>query len=280
MASNWLYWSAPDDTDSDDTFKIYTDYGGTPGDLSTLLTTENSADRGDGEYSSYATLLDGAITKDDTGFSLTDAGNFADSDRIFFAKKEGPVILAGKSGNAFAGVTRGPVPVAHADQTAVYKANLSYEHTSVTWGSRYVIRYLIRPVIDTVERVGALVKVFNPPDPPDDSFTTIYGLTERATFGSGAVILPGEPCRLDVEDTDNYIPLTSTNLVRRPIDVTSDADGFFWFYIPRRSRQEGGDTFLLTLCYGKAVTEGLRQWRISNVPDKDHVHFLEVATAV
>lgn len=279
MASNWLYWSAPDDTDSDDTFELYTDYGETPGTFVSLATV-NAANRGDGQYSSYATLLDGAITKDATAFALSDATQFADGERVFFAKKEGPVILAGKSGDTFTGVTRGPVPVDHADLTPVYKANLSYEHTTVTWGSRYVLRYLIRPVIDTVERVGALVKIFNPPDPPDDSFTTIFGLTERATFGSGAVILPGEPCRLDVEDTDNYLPLTSTNLVRRPIDVVSDDDGFFWFYIPRRDRQEGGDTYLLTLCYGKAVTEGLRQWRISSIPDKDHVHFLEVAAAV
>lgn len=279
MASNWLYWSAPDDTDSDDTFELYTDYGETPGTF-VALATVNAANRGDGQYNSYATLLDGAITKDATAFALSDATQFADGERVFFAKKEGPVILAGKSGDTFTGVTRGPVPVAHADLTPVYKANLSYEHTGVTWGSRYVLRYLIRPVIDTVERVGALVKIFNPPDPPDDSFTTIFGLTERATFGSGAVILPGEPCRLDVEDTDNYLPLTSTNLVRRPIDVVSDDDGFFWFYIPRRDRQEGGDTYLLTLCYGKSEGEGLRQWRISNIPDKDHVHFLEVATAV
>lgn len=289
MASNFLYIVAPDDMDSDDTFQIWSDYGRNPGDFALLGDPVASEDRGDGNYSSYSTTLAVDLDNSQINITLTDATNFANGDYVFIGK-EGPVLLGGKSGDAFATCTRGPIPLTHdisVNTIAVYRVTPAsiYEHEDVDWGSganrRFVIRYLVRANVDGTLRSGAPVRKFNPPDQPDNSRCYVYGVMESAIIGqSGNGILVGETVTATIDDGDNYLPTPGVSLVRRTVTATTDLDGFWYLSLPRARAQEGADTYTLVLAAARDEDTGQEFWRISSVPDQDSVHFMAITEAL
>lgn len=264
-----LFWVAPADADANTDYRIESDKG-TSGTF-IEVSTEDATDRGDGSYAPYATTLNGALSATAVSITLTDATNFADGDYAMINREI--VYLDGKSGNTFATCLRGvggTLPVAHDTGAAVKAAHETYVDSAVDFGSRSVIRYKVIRIQGANESVaGELIAVY-PPPPPYSNLVTLYGVLEdiQGNPQSGIAVT------LVLNDTDNFGIDTGEGILKQTETDTSDADGFFHFFVRRPATHSGpapDGAGILTLTIGADVT-----WSVDNLPDDvDYVNYLE-----
>lgn len=264
-----LRWVAPADADVNTDYRIESDKD-TSGTFTTVA-TQNSTDRGDGAYAPYASTLNGALSATAVSITLTDATNFANGNYVQIDKEI--VLLGGKSGNTFATCARGvggTLPMAHDDGTAVKAAHETYTDSAVDFGARNVVRYKVVRVQGSNESVAAELIAVYPPVPPYSNLVTLYGIMEDIQGNPQS----GLDVTLVLNDTDNFGVDTGEGIVKQTESDTTDADGFFHFFV-RRPSTHGGPSpdgaGTLTLTIGTDVT-----WAVDNLPDGvDYVNYLE-----
>lgn len=256
-------WVAASDAYAGTDYRIEADYE-TAATFAEVV-TQAASDRGDGEYTPYATTLDGALTASGTTVALTDGSDFLEDDRIIVDGEM--IVLGSKVTHTFSGCTRGAgctLPIAHDTLAVVSKAHEIYEHT-LTWPvGRYVVRYRIYREYDDWEGPPSEALALNPPVPATSNLCCVYGIVED---------LQGVPkssvsISMSINNAGNYGQDTGENIRNAAQAATSDADGF-WYFMARRDvlRQGGG---VITL-----VIDGQLTWTVSNIPDQDSVNFLE-----
>lgn len=264
-----LRWVPPADADVDTDYRIESDKA-TSGTFVTVA-TQSSVDRGDGSYTPYASSLNGALTSTAVSITLADATNFSNGDYVQIDKEI--VLLGGKSGNTFATCARGvggTLPVAHDDGAAVKAAHETYTDSGVDFGSRSVIRYKVIRIQGTAESIAAELIAVYPPKPPYSNLLTLYGVLEDIQGNPQSAI----SVTLVLNDTDNFAIDTGEAIVKQTESDTTDADGFFSFFVRRPATHsgpapDGAGSFTLTI--GTDNT-----WAVANLPDDvDYVNYLE-----
>ncbi len=263
MATVNLQWAAALDADVNTDYKIESDEI-TSGTFAELAASPlNSTDRGDASYVPYETTLNGAITATDTDLTLADGTNFANGDYIVVDKEM--ILLAGKSGSAFSGCTRGAggtIPQAHLDTTAVYAAHESHTDSPTYAASRYVIRYRITRVQGSDESVAAEAIGASPPLPPTSNLITLWGIVEDIQGNPEETIT----VQLVINEADDYGQDTGESIMKMTESTQTDADGFFYFYVRRDVAHVGGGVFTLTI-NNQAFT-------IASLPDQASINYL------
>lgn len=259
-----LRWVAATNATSGSTYKIYNDTG-TAGTF-VLLTTASATDRGDGSYTPYSTTLNqgGTLTATGTSLTLTSGTNFSQGDYVVIDREM--IQLGTKSTNTFSGCTRGvggTVPRTHTDGSTVYKAHETTADAATFGASRYVIRYRIAHVLSASESIPVEVTAVNPPDPPDTSFITLYGIREDENGGPKS----GETATLTITATNPYGFDTGESLYSATKTTTVGSDGFFYFYVRRDSVVAGRSAVSLSV--------GSTAWTVASLPDQANVNFLE-----
>lgn len=258
-----LIWVAALDADASTDYKIESDED-TSGTFAELAASPlNSTNRGDGSYVPYQTTLNGDITASATSLTLTDANNFANGDYIAIDKEL--ILLAGKSGNAFSGCTRGAggtIPQAHEDTTAVYAAHESHTDSPTYASERYVIRYRITRVQGSDESIAAEAIGVSPPLPPTSNLITLWGIVEDIQGNPEASIV----ARLAISDADDYGQDTGETILKTTEQASTDADGFWYFFVRRDVARVGGGTYTLTL--------NNQNFTIVSLPDQAHINYL------
>ena len=264
MANVTIRWPAATDADVDTDYKIESDET-TSGTFAEVTgSPQNASDRGDGSYTPYSTTLNGAITATDTSLTLTDATNFADGDYILIDKEM--ILLAGKSGSAFSGVTRGvggTIPQAHSNGATVYHVHESFSDTPTYAAQRYVIRYRVTRVQGSDVSVAAEATAVNPPLPPTNNLITIWGIVEDIQGNPES----GIAATLTISEADDYGQDTGEGILKTTETDSTDNDGFFSFYVRRDVARVGGGTYTLTV-NGQSFT-------IADLPDQEHINYLE-----
>lgn len=263
MATVNLQWAAALDADVNTDYKIESDESTSGTFVELAASPLNSTDRGDASYVPYETTLNGAITATDTDLTLTDATNFANGDYIVIDKEM--ILLAGKSGNAFSGCTRGAggtIPQAHSNGAAVYAAHESHTDSPTYAASRYVIRYRITRVQSSDESVAAEAIGVNPPLPPTSNLITLWGIVED---------IQGNPventsAKLALNEADDYGQDTGETILKTAQSSQTDADGFFYFYVRRDVTHIGGGVFTLTI--------NNQDFTITSLPDQASINYL------
>ncbi|MFZ1397136.1 MAG: hypothetical protein WAS33_09585, partial [Candidatus Promineifilaceae bacterium] len=195
--------------------------------------------------------------------TLTDASNFANGDHIVIDKEL--ILLAGKSSNTFTGVTRGAggtIPQAHDDTTAVYAAHETHTDSPTYAASRYVIRYRITRVQGSDESIAAEAMGVSPPLPPTNNLITLWGIVEDIQ-GNPA---QGIAAKLVISDADDYGQDTGETILKSNETASTDADGFFYFYVRRDVARVGGGTYTLTV--------NNQNFTITSLPDQAHINYL------
>ncbi len=269
MSTVNLRWVAASDADVDTDYRI--EYNNAAADEWDVLVTQNSANRGDGSYSPYATTLSGDIAADATTIVLASGTNFAEGDYVSIGRNE-MVLLGAKATATYTGCTRGiggSLPVAHLSGVAVEKAHESYTHSAYTFpAGRYVIRYRAIRVQGTDQGVAVELTAVNPPVPHASHLCCVYGLLEDANGNP----VSGVQVRLDLNENDNFGPDSGDVIYGVPVTVTTDDDGFWYHFIRRDISRSGAGVYTLLIAPG---SEGELSWTIGAVPDADSIHFLE-----
>jgi hypothetical protein len=266
MTTYTVRWVAATDATIATDYKVYSDKA-TSG-VFVLDGTVNATDRGDGSYTPYATTL-GAILNDiSTSVTLSDAANFADGDYI---SVEGEMILLnGKSGSQFNTCTRGvggSVVVSHANGVAIYKSHESGSVEVITWGTRKVVSVRVARLDSGVESVSTESVIVNPTPPPNNGYTTLYGIL-RSTQGNP---LSGITVTMDIEASGPYFTSSGAVIYYQQATSTTDADGYFQFFVPRDSKTQNDKTISIKVGTGGAMID----WTVSTIPDVDYINFLE-----
>lgn len=264
-----LRWVPPADADVNTDYRIEADTA-TSGTFATVA-TQGSTDRGDGSYTPYTSTLNGALTATAVSITLADATNFANGDYVQIDKEI--VLLGGKSGNTFAACARGvggTLPVAHDNGAAAKAAHETYTDSAVDFGARKVIRYKVIRIQGSDESVATELIAVHPPPPPFSNLVTLYGIMEDIQGNPQS----GLDVTLVLNDTDNFGIDTSEGIVKQNETATTDADGFFYFFVRRPATHSGpapDGAGSLTLTIGTDVT-----WSVDSLPDDvDYVNYLE-----
>ncbi len=264
MANVTLRWPAATDADASTDYKIESDVSTSGTFVALAASPLNATDRGDGSYTPYQTTLSAALTAAATSLSLTSATNFDDGDYIIVDKEM--ILLAGKSGSSFSGVTRGvggTIPQAHDSGAAVYQVHETHADTPTYASGRYVIRYRITRVQGSDTSVAAEATAVNPPLPPTNNLITLWGIVED---------IQGNPennitVQLTINEANDYGQDTGEGILKTTESTTTDADGFFYFYVRRDVAHVGGGVYTLTV--------NSQAFTIADLPDQEHVNYLE-----
>lgn len=265
-----LIWAAATNASAATSYKIQSDLAAS-GTFVTI-TTQSASNRGDGSYSPYSTTLNGMVPQGDTAVTLTDATNFAEGDYIIiqsdYAREM--VLLGSKSGATFSNCTRGigaTVPQEHESGAIVYQAHESYLDSAVNFGSRHVVRYRVIRVQGTDESVAADLPAIYPTPPPTNNLTTLWGIIQDIQGNPKADVA----ISLTIDEADDFHTDSGEFLYKEAETTTTDADGYFELIIPRNAAHGGSGVFTLSIDPGNS---GSTTWTINNVPNQDHVNFL------
>lgn len=258
-----LWWRAYGSADANTDYKIYSDKA-TSGTM-VLLTTEDAADRGDGNYYPYTSTLAADIAKGATSIDFTGVTGFNDGDRV---KIEGETfVVDGLSGTTFGDCTPGAdntLQYKHDAAATIYQMHETYTDSAVDFGSRHAIRYQVVVALAGGDLVAAECVAVNPTPPPTNDFCTVWGILD-STQGSSVV---GNTVTLQIADGDNYNPRTAETYETGTISTTTDGDGYWELFFPRDVAHLGGDVLRLTV-NGENIS-------IASIPDQDTICYLEL----
>jgi predicted RecA/RadA family phage recombinase len=267
MATYTLRWVASVDADASTVYNIYTDEG-TRGTF-VLESTDSSSNRGDGSYSPYTTTLASLVTDSATSITVASATNFSSGDYVMIG---GEVIVLGTpTGATFNGCTRGAggsVPLAHDSGATVYKMHESAS-VSVTFTGRHVITCLVKRENSGSESVAAETKLVSPILPPNNNYSTVYGVLSDVQGNS----LNNIAVTLSISTSGAYIPGSGLSIYKEVESTTTDQDGYFQFFVPRSDSVEL-DARTITLTIGTGASEIV--WDLTSIPNVDAINFLEV----
>lgn len=267
MTTITLRWAAAEAAVSTTDYKIYSDeaVSGT----FVLVTTRDATNRGDGQYSPYATALTTEIAKDATSITVDTATNFANGDYAFIDNEL--FLLGGKSGSTFSSCVGGQgetVKSSHLAGASIFKAHESYAATVTFAANRHVIRFRIAQLDATVEAVPEEITAVSPTLPPTSNLCTVYGIVDDAgTPVSGLTV------EMIVNQADNYHPSTGEQFIRRTKQKVTDADGYWEFFVARDRDHAGGDLYTITLSPENPIEKWV--WGIRTIPDVDSVNVVE-----
>lgn len=270
MATVTVHWMAAANADVNSDYKIYHDLAASG--TFVLAATQDATESSTGIYTPPATTLVAAIGVDDESLELTDATAFADDDIIWIDREA--ILAGGKSGAVFGSCGRGQgstVRREHAASAAVYKAHESKEFTSWDWGSRKAVRFRISHLTSAGESVAAEAIAVNPTMPPTNNLATIWGLLTDIQGNPKS----GRKITLRIAQSDNYHYTTHETFLNETEEATTDADGYWEFFIPRDIDHAGGDRYTLTLDADSPAT--LFEWNIATVRDDNVVKYVETA---
>lgn len=258
-----IYWVPPEDATGTSQYEIQADKT-IPGTFDVVTTVTPTS-----PYTPVTTTLASDITDTDTTIVLTDGTSFLENDYVKIGTEV--IKLGTKSTNTFTGCIRGVIADSHSTGDTVSRASESYSEASVDFGSRHLIRYRVIHIDSDGNRSTAAEAIaFLLPLPPNNLFTTLYGVLE-----SQGSAVSGVTVTLSETDTDNY--LSSGEIVYKvTATTTTDSDGFFYFYIPRDKYllPSGGDPFIVTIASGTTA-----EWSktIAAIPDENFVNFVNAS---
>lgn len=264
MADVTLRWPAATDADASTDYQIESDETTSGTFVELGASPLDSTNRGDGSYAPFQTTLNGALTAAATTLIMTSATNFDDGDYIIIDKEM--ILLAGKSSNTFTGVTRGvggTIPQAHDNGAAVYQVHESHADTPTYASERYVIRYRITRLQGSDTSVAAEATAVNPPLPPTNNLITLWGVVESVQ----GVPQENIAVQLTINEADDYGQDTGEGILKTTESTSTDADGFFFFYVRRDVAHVGGGVYTLTI--------NSQAFTIADLPDQEHVNYLE-----
>lgn len=261
-----LRWPGPAHATSSSDYKIYSDVAASG--TFVLLTTRDATT----PYVSVSTTLAAEISSvTQTSIEVASATNFADGDYAVIDKEL--ILLDDESGTTYTNVTRGlggTRATTHANGATMYKAHETYTVSAVEFGSRHVIRYRIAHLLTGVEDVPAEYLAVWPSDPPTNNLATLWDVVTDIQGNVKA----GVTVQLRIDQTDDSHAGTPESFYSEIETTTTDADGYFQFYIPRSIEQIGGAGYTLTIDpNGDANTK--REKTITTVPNKNWVNFWE-----
>lgn len=261
-----LRWVAATDANVNTDYKIEADKTNS-GTFETVA-TQNSTKGDDEGFTPTTTTLSNSLTNTDTTIILANETNFGGGDYILAGREM--IILGNRNIDTYTDCIRGvggTIPAPHDSGSTVYEAHESYTDLNVSFGSRRVIRYRIKRLQGSDESIGAEVVVVNPPEPTYTSLCSVWGIMEdiSGTPQSGMTV------KLTVSDGDNFGLDTGESIRKADVTTTTDADGFFSFYVRRDVARGGGDPITLTIDPG-GPSELV--WAITNVPDQSSINYL------
>lgn len=267
MPTVTLRWRGSTDAVSGDAYKIETDLS-VSGTFATLVASQAATS----PYDPNATTLSGALTASATSLTLADATDFVDGDYILVDREM--ILLAGKSGSTFSGVTRGvggTLPIAHADGATVYEAHESYSW-SPSFGSRNLFRariIFIDASESNAESVAAEVAVISPTAPPTNNLVTVFGILTDSQGGpvSGATV------QIVLSEGGAYSQDSGETLRVETESTTTDADGYWELYTPPTAAFQGAVTRTLTVDVGGSSPEVAT---LGTVPEVTSIHYKRV----
>lgn len=262
QVDNTIYWSGYGSADVNTNYIVKSDET-TSGTFATLA-TQNATDRGDASYAPYTAILVGNLSATDEVVEMGDATDFANGQRIKLGRET--ILLGGKSSNTFGACSRGvdnTIPRSHTDGDTITAMHESYTDSSVTYGSRNLIRYrIIAELGDGGDQlVAAEAVAVKPTKPPTNDLCTVWGIVDE---------IPGTPqsgvaASLSISDGTFYNTATGETFGSGPSDTT-DEDGYFELFVPKDAIRSGGA--LTITVNGKAQA-------ISSIPDVDAINYLE-----
>lgn len=264
MADVTLRWVGALDADINTDYVIESD-AAESGTFASVITQGATA-----PYTPVSTTLDGALDDSTTTVILTDGTNFAEGDVIVVDKE--PILLGTKSTHTFSGCTRAygqGAPAAHADLATVYKAHESYTAT-VTFGNRAVIRFRIHSTDGTDTSDKLEIVAVQPPQPPTSNLCAVWGVLEdlQGNPDSGVVVTCAFLASVaGTVETDAYGVDTGELIEATSQTDTTDADGFFHFFLRRDSSRNSG-IYRVTWPSGS----GTASWDVTAVPDQSHIN--------
>lgn len=264
MTTVTVRWVAATDADIDTDYKIQSDEAaaGTFADI----TTQNSTDRGDGSYTPYSTTLNGALSESATSLTLTDGTNFPNGAYIWVGRE--CILLAGKSSNSYSGCTRGVAgtkPEAQSNGATIYRMHESYSD-DVTFGSRYVVRHRVIRIQGGDQSVAAEATSIKPPVPPQNNLCCLYGILKDPQGN----VQNGISASLTISLNNNYVPSESEIILQTTETTTSDADGFFYFFVNKDNYKNGASDATYTVTINSDLA-----WSVDVLPDQDAINILE-----
>ena len=266
-----LRWTAYAQANVDTDYRISSDEA-TSGTFATI-TTQNATQRiALGDYYPYFAALADDIGVNNSSITI-EGGDTAgvlgdDFDNLDYVKIDGETIQLNQGINpltTFPECTRGAddtVKRSHAAGAVVIKMHETYTDTSVTFGSRHVVRYKITTVTPDGDLVPSEVLAVKPTLPPTSDHCRIWGVLNDATNA------PLSGISVSLAPTQELYNIRTGEVIRIVTQTTTtDTDGYFELLALRDIAASLDDAFQLTI-------DG-RNFTLFSVPDVSHINYLE-----
>jgi hypothetical protein len=258
MTDNRIRWMGHSAADINTDYKIYSDEA--TANTYALIATQDATS----PYAPVTTTLASAILAGATSIPLTLATGIANGNYIRIGRET--FLVGGLSSNTFAdsvGGQHNTVPQDHAAGVPVYKMHETYLDTTVTYGSRHVIRYRVRALMSGVELVAAEAIAVNPTLPTTNDKITIWGIQDDI-FGEPYA---GITVTMTISNARSFNPGTMETIDAREKSTTTDASGYWEFTAHKDAAKAGGGQITLLI--------GSTPYTLIELPDVDTVCYLE-----